>query len=259
MVVITGASSGLGREFALQYARMGKPLLLVARRGQRLETLAAQCLQLGSCQAEILALDLTSPGAEQQVLQALGERRLEVVVNNAGFGLVGAFLDAPPERLRAMLRLNVEAATMLGYLLGERMVRQGSGLLLNVASLGSFLPGSYKAVYFASKAYLLSWSEALQHEWKSSGVRVVTLCPGPVETEFQQVAGIEFRPAQRTMLMSAQAVVAHTLRAIDQGQNLVIPGRLNQLAVLLLGWLPRGWVASLGAHWSKMQQAKAKH
>lgn len=257
MVIVTGASSGLGREFALHYARLGKPLLLVARRAQQLEEVAAQCLQLGSCQAETLVLDLTSPAAEQQVLQALAERRLEVLVNNAGFGLVGAFLDAPPERLREMLRLNVEAATMLGYLLGQRMVQQGSGLLLNVASLGSFLPGSYKAVYFASKAYLLSWSEALQHEWKSSGVRVVTVCPGPVETEFQQVAGIKFRPVQRKMLMSAEAVVAHTLRAMEQGQSLIIPGRLNQLAVFFLSWLPRGWVASLGAHWSKMQQTKS--
>src|SRR3954471_5413702 len=184
--LITGASAGLGVEFARQCRARGDTLLLVARRKERLETLAAE---LG--QSHALAADLGRAGAAAALFEEVAALGLEVetLVNNAGFGLVGRFAELDDERQLAMIDLNVRALTELCRLALPPMLARGSGAILNVASTAAFQAGPYSAVYYASKAYVLSLTEALHQEAKGTGVRITALCPGPTATEFFEVAG----------------------------------------------------------------------
>lgn len=234
--LVTGASSGLGAEFARQCARRGDELVLVARRRHRLEALAEE---IGG-RAHMLALDLAERGGPDAVMAAVEERGLVVdtLINNAGFGLSGRFADLSVDRQADMLRLNVEALTMLTGLVLPGMIGRGRGAILNVASTAAFQPGPGMAVYFASKAYVLSFTDALHQELKETGIRVSALCPGPTATESGEVAG--FRSDRfRRLSADAPGVVAAGLAGLARNRAVVVPGLANKAGAQSHRLLPR--------------------
>jgi uncharacterized protein len=235
VTLITGASAGLGAEFARQCARRGEALVLVARRKDRLDALAAE-----TGGAEVIAADLAEPGAPARLIEAVAARDMTVatLINNAGFGLSGRFADLSLERQLEMIDLNVRALTELSRLVLPAMRERRAGAILNVASTAAFQPGPNMAVYFATKAYVLSFTEALHQELKGSGVRVSALCPGPTATEFGEVAR-SGRPGPARQSADAASVVAAGLKGLDRGQAVVIPGLGNKIGAQASRFLPR--------------------
>ena len=235
VTLITGASAGLGAEFARQCARRGEELLLVARRRGLLETLAAD---LGN--THVIAADLSAPGAPQRLLEEVEGRGLAVatLINNAGFGLIGRFADLPLDRQRQMLDLNVAALTELTHLVLPAMKARRRGGILNLASTAAFQPGPGFAVYFASKAFVLSFTEALHQELKGTGIKVSALCPGPTSTEFGSVAGLSGDRFDR-LSATASSVVAAGLRGLDRNRAVVVPGLTNKIGAQSSRLLPR--------------------
>jgi short-subunit dehydrogenase len=217
--------------------RRGEELVLVARRRDRLEALAAE---LGA-RAHVVALDLAEPGASADLMEAVDALGLHAgtLINNAGFGLAGRFAELPLERQLGMVDLNVRVLTELtGRVLpGMRARRQGG--ILNVASTAAFQPGPGMAVYFATKAFVLSFSEALHQELRGSGIKVSALCPGPVATEFAQVAGVTSAYFDRLAARPA-GVVAAGLRGLDRNRAVVVPGLSAKLGAQAYRLLPRG-------------------
>jgi len=235
VTLITGASAGLGAEFARQCRKRGDELVLVARRKERLEALAAE---LGS--THVVAADLTEPGAPARVLAEVAGLGLEVdtLINNAGFGASGPFAEASPERLLGMIDLNVRALTELTRLALPAMVERKRGAILNVASTAAFQAGPNMAVYYAGKAYVLSLTEAIHHEMKGKGVKVTALCPGPTATEFFEVA----ESAGSTLAKMATdpvAVVRAGLRGLHRNKAIVIPGFGNKMGAYGTRFMPR--------------------
>lgn len=235
VTLVTGASAGLGVEFARQCRKRGEELVLVARRRDRLEALAAE---LGS--AHVVAADLASPGAPARLLaevEGLG-LRVDTLINNAGFGLSGGFAEASPERLTGMIDLNVRSLTELCRLVLPGMVERRKGAILNVASTAAFQAGPNMAVYYASKAYVLSLTEAIHQEMKGKGVKVSALCPGPTATEFFVVA----ESAGSTLAKMATdpvAVVSAGLGGLDRNKAIVIPGATNKIGAFGTRLMPR--------------------
>ncbi|MEA3014197.1 MAG: uncharacterized protein QOD42_2742 [Sphingomonadales bacterium] len=226
VTLITGASAGLGAEFARQCATRGEALALVARRRDRLEALKAE---LGG-DVHIFAADLALPGAAGSLIAELAAEGLTVatLINNAGFGLAGKFADRPLDRQREMIDLNVRTLTELCHLVLPAMRAAGKGAICNVASTAAFQPGPNMAVYYASKAYVLSFTEALHHELKGTGIRVSALCPGPTHSEFSDVAE-SHSPTLERMKMPAAPVVAAGLAGLDANKAVVIPGFKNKI------------------------------
>ena len=225
VALITGASAGLGVEFARQLAKRGERLVLVARRKDRLEALAAE---LGNARA--VALDLGEAGAVERLLAdlaAAGEH-VDTLVNNAGFGLAGKFAALDGRRQREMIDLNIGALTELTHALLPVMTARKRGGILNVASTAAFQPGPGMAVYFATKAYVLSFTEALHEEFRGSGIRVTALCPGPTATEFGSVGGFAAKGAFERFSADSVSVVAAGLAALDKGKAVAIPGIANK-------------------------------
>jgi short-subunit dehydrogenase len=236
IALITGASAGIGAEFARQLSNRGKQLVLVARRKDRLDALVAE---LGNARA--VALDLGDDGAIERLLadiEAAGEH-VETLVNNAGFGLAGKFAKLDGPRQRAMIDLNIGALTDLTHAVLPGMIERKRGGILNVASTGAFQPGPGIAVYFATKAYVLSFTEALHEELRDRGVRVTALCPGPTATEFGEVAGFGKEGAFAKYSVDAASVVAAGLSALDKGNAIAIPGMLNKFSAQGHRFLPR--------------------
>ena len=235
--LITGASAGLGAEFARQCARRGEEVVLVARRGDRLDALAAE---IGN--AHVIVADLADPNVPTGIVGEVISRGMWVntLINNAGFGLAGRFDELSLARQLEMIDLNVRALTNLTYVVINDMVLKGGGAILNVASTAAFQPGPGMAVYFATKAYVLSFSEALHEEWKSRGIRVTALCPGPTATEFGSVAGFGKDGAFAKYSVDAPSVVTAGLAALDKGQAIAIPGLLNKFSAQGHRLLPRG-------------------
>jgi short-subunit dehydrogenase len=228
--LITGASSGLGVEFARQLGRRGYAVVLVARRLERLEALASELSAQGGSSV-VIAADLSVPGAAERLVAALDARGVacDLLVNNAGVGLYGPVLGPAPERVASMLRLNIVALTELALLLGRRMAERGSGAILNVSSTSSFQPDPWVAVYGASKAFVTSFSLALGEELAPHGVRVLTFCPGLTRTEFDAVAQVRAAMGADWMYMSAEDSVKIALRALDRGRRLSVAGWMNSL------------------------------
>lgn len=245
--LVTGASSGIGEAFARALRARGRRLVLVARRAERLETLAGE---LGGADAVLaVPLDLTSPHAGERLQQELQRRGLEVdlLVNNAGVGHTGPFLQEPPARIEAMIDLNVRAVVDLTRRFVPGMVARGGGGVINVVSTSAFQPVPYLAVYGASKVFLLSFTEALATELRGTGVRVQALCPGLTESEFHHTAGTDKVLFSRTATMTAGAVVERSLRALHQGRLRVVPGWQNRLVAGAQRFLPRGLVRAVAA------------
>lgn len=241
--LITGASAGIGAAFARELARHGAGLVLVARRADRLTTLAAELGATGAT-VHVHPADLTRPDAGRDLIRALDSDAvsIDVLVNNAGVGLPHApFADADPRRLQQMLALNVGATTDLAHAVLPGMLDRGHGIIVNVASTAAFQPVAYLAAYSATKAYLLTLTEALWAETRTTGVRVVAVCPGMTTTEFFDIAGPQATAGQ---VQTPEQVVAETLHALRRRDTpTVITGRRNTLVAQLPRLLPRGLVA----------------
>ncbi|HYI49907.1 MAG TPA: SDR family oxidoreductase [Allosphingosinicella sp.] len=236
VTLITGASAGLGAEFARQCAVRGEALALVARRRDRLEALKAE---LGG-DVHIFAADLALPGAAESLIAELAAEGLTVatLINNAGFGLAGKFAERPLERQREMIDLNVRTLTELCRLVLPAMRAAGKGAILNIASTAAFQPGPNMAVYYATKAYVLSFTEALHHELKGTGIKVSALCPGPTHSEFSDVAD-SHSPTLERMKMPAAPVVHAGLEGLDRNKAVVIPGFKNKIGAQASRFLTR--------------------
>jgi uncharacterized protein len=236
VALITGASAGLGAEFARQLSAKGQRLVLVARRRERLDELAAE---LGNARA--LALDLSQPGAAARLMADIAghDESVDLLVNNAGFGLSGQFAELDGERQREMIDLNCGALAELARAVLPAMIARQAGGILNVASTAAFQPGPGMAVYFATKAFVLSFSEALHDEARTHGVKVSCLCPGPTRTEFRSVSG--FDPKGRLAKLSADAasVVWAGLKGLERNQAVVVPGLSNKIISQAHRLLPR--------------------
>jgi short-subunit dehydrogenase len=239
IALVTGASAGLGVEFARQLSRRGHRLVLAARRKERLEELATE---IGNARA--VAIDLSREGAAGALVKEIessGER-IDLLVNNAGFGLHGRFDRADPGRLRQMIDLNCGALTELCRDVLPGMIERRSGAILNVASTAAFQPGPGMAVYFATKAFVLSLSEALHEEAKRFGVKVSALCPGPTRTEFGEVAGFSGTKAIARLSMDAEPVVRSGLAALERNRAVAITGMLNRAGAVSTRFVPRALV-----------------
>jgi short-subunit dehydrogenase len=244
IVLITGASAGLGTEFARQLSARGARLVLVARRKERLEALAAE---LGNARA--VALDLTEEGAAERLLAdvaAHGEH-VDLLVNNAGFGFTGPVAAIDGDKQRRMVTLNCTLLTELSRLVLPAMIERRRGGILNVASTAAFQAAPRFAVYSATKAYVLSFSEALHEEVKAQGIHVSCLCPGPVATEFFDAAGMTPDGAFKSLMMEAEEVVRIGLAGLDRNRAVVVAGALNTVGAVGAQLLPRSWIRKIAA------------
>lgn len=238
--LITGASAGLGAEFARQCVRRGDEVVLVARREDRLRQLASK---LGE-KAHVIAADLADPEMATRVVAETIARGMWVrtLVNNAGFGLRGRFDELSLARQLEMIDLNIRALTNLSFVVINDMLLKGGGSILNVASTAAFQPGPRMAVYFATKAYVLSFTEALHEEWKDRGIKVSALCPGPTRTEFGEVAGIRTLGQFDRLAMDSEPVVRAGLEGLDANRAVIIPGALNKAGAWSTRLAPRSVV-----------------
>ena len=239
MTLITGASGGIGAALAHEFASHGHDLVLVARREQALGALADAIAAKGANRPTILRADLTRTDAVQGIAEALDQRGLEpdVVVNNAGFGLLGAADELDRAEQLAMIDLDVRALTDLSLAFIDSLKRRRGGIL-NLASIAAFMPGPGMAVYYATKAYVLSFSEALHRELKPKGVRVTVLCPGPVPTEFQARAGMSGDIFPRLLTRSPGQVAKDAYRGLMQGRRVVVPGVANRAVITAIRFTP---------------------
>ena len=240
--LITGASAGLGVEFARQLSKRGYRLVLAARRKERLEALARE---LGNTRP--VTVDLSKTGASADLmahLESAGER-VDLLINNAGFGLIGRFAGVDPKRLRQMIDLNVGTLTDLCRAVAPGMIERKSGGIINVASTAAFQPGPNMAVYFATKAYVLSFTEALHEELKPHGVKVSCLCPGPTRTEFGEVAGFSGSGAFDRVAMDVPEVVATGIEGLNKNRAVVVPGFVNKIGAASTRFAPRSVVRKI--------------
>jgi len=239
VALITGASAGIGAQLARVFAEHGHELVLVARREGRLAALADEIAAVGRPRPTVLAFNLERRDAVSLIAAELSSRSLEpaIVVNNAGFGLAGPAAALDRDAQLAMIDLNVRALTELSLAFVESLARHRGGIL-NVASVAAFLPGPGMAVYHASKAYVLSFSEALHRELSGRGIKVTALCPGPVPTEFQARAGMRESRTERIFSLPADRVVRLGYRGFMRGKRVVVAGLGNRIAVLLVRLTP---------------------
>jgi uncharacterized protein len=249
VTLITGASAGIGAEFARLLAHAGEALVLTARRRDRLETLAAELRAAHGIPVEIIAADLTDQDAPRLLFDGIAALGLQVgtLVNNAGFGLRGAFAELPLDRLVEMLNVNVVALTRLTGLFLPAMIARRGGGIINLASIAAFQPGPYMAVYYASKAYVLSFSQALAYETKGSGVVVTAVCPGSTRSEFAEVSGLSGSRLIQRAAMGASEVARLAIEGHRAGRSLVVTGAGNKLTPLASRFLPRQLVMSIVA------------
>jgi len=246
--LVTGASRGIGRELAMRLSRRGYNLVLTARSESQLEELRAAILaqNANGCAVYPVVADLSLSEGPDLLVAWLTEMGIEIdlLVNNAGTGSFGQFADGDPDSYSSMIAVNVAALTRLTRLLLPGMVSRHSGRILNVASVASFQPGPLMAVYYATKAYVLSLSEALSEELAGSGVTVTALCPGPTATEFHARAGIEKSGRLQALTMStAKAVAESGISALLKGRRVVVTGALYKLLTFAVRFLPRKMAA----------------
>jgi uncharacterized protein len=241
ITVITGASAGIGTALARVFARNGHGLALVARREDRLHALADEIASAGARRPIVITTDLFKTGAARLIGEELAAQGAEpqFVVNNAGFGLVGLATARDRDEQLQMIDLNVRVLTEISLAFIESLARHRGGLL-NVGSMAGFLPGPGMAVYYATKAYVLSFTEAMHSELKPLGVRVAVLCPGPVPTEFAERAGLSKRSmAPGILTQSAEYVAEAGYRGLMDGHRTIVPGAINKLITILIRIIPR--------------------
>ena len=247
--LVTGASSGIGEQFARILARQKMNLILTARSADRLRALAAELVDLGAGRIEVIPLDLSQAGAAAALWAEIEARQIapDLLINNAGFGQGGKFNELPLERQLEMIRLNVIAAVELAHCFLPRATAAGKGGIIIVASMAGMIPMPGMAVYSATKAFLMNFSEGLRQEVASRGVRVMALLPGIVQTGFQAVAGVDAAESLSYSVLTAEQVAAEGLAAFAAGQARWVPGLLNRLFFRLLPLIPvrlLAWLAS---------------
>ncbi len=244
--LITGASSGIGEAFAQRLAADGANLILTARSQDRLEVLAAQLRSQFGISVNVIGADLANPTGAREIFEETERANLSVdlLINNAGFGALGEFAELSLPRQLEMIQVNVTALVELTHLFLEPMRARRSGAVLNVASTASFQAIPYFAIYAATKAFVLSFSEALMEECRPFGIRVMALCPGSTMTNFREVAGSQHLNAPRSTQTSAQVVEAG-LTALSQGRSFVISGMTNKIQTHLERIVPRGVVTKM--------------
>jgi uncharacterized protein len=241
--LVTGASSGIGAAIARELASRDHAVVLVARREERLQSLAKDLASEWGVATEVIAADLAEVSGRDQLIQELRERgrKVEVLVNNAGFGHQADFATSPPERMVGMVRINVEAVVDLTGRLIPGMIERGRGSVINIASTSAFQPLPGSAVYAASKAFVLSFSEAIRTELRGTGVTVTAVCPGPVRTEFMEVAGspgVEDR-TPGIFWMAAEDIARQAVDGAEHDKRVVVPGTLNRAGALVGQHSPR--------------------
>lgn len=241
--LVTGASSGIGREFARQLAARAVDLVVVARRAHRLEELAGELRKTHGVDVEVLPADLAEPVGLEEVEDRLADtaRPVDLLVNNAGFGTYGAFHELDPEREDAEVRLNVGAVVRLTHAAVPGMLERGGGAVCNVSSMAGFQPLPYNATYAATKAFVTSFSQSLHEELRGRGVRVLALCPGYVRTEFHDVADVDHGKVPAAAWLQAPDVVTTALEALARGDALSVPGLGYKLLAASTHLAPR-WV-----------------
>ncbi len=257
--LITGASSGLGEQFAWLFAADGWNVVLLARRQDRLEALATALESKFGIQACVLTEDLSDAKAPERIAGTLSERgvRIDALINNAGFGNLGEFIDADPLTLQGMMVVNMFSLVQLTRLLLPPMVAERRGHILNVGSLAGYLPGPHMAVYYASKAFVNSFSEALAVELRATGVTVTVSCPGPTATEFGKIAGSDVRRLSAVRSMSAERVARQAYQAMKANDVIAIPGFSNLLIYHGLRFLPRALARRLTGLLNRATQGKS--
>lgn len=254
-VLITGASGGIGLDLAREFARHGYNLILTARNVDRLQEIAAELRDTG-VRVEVIARDLANAQAAAALLREIRERGLvvNILVNNAGFGLHGKFAELGVAEQVGMIQLNVTTLVALTRLLLPGMLERKHGRILNVASTAAFQPGPFMAVYYASKSFVLSFSEALAEELRGSGVTVTALCPGPTRTGFGERSGMDKTALfQAAAVMDSGSVARAGFEGCVRGKRLVIPGMMNSLGALGTRFMPRALLARVIG---KMQRAR---
>lgn len=242
--LVTGASAGIGVDLARRFAADGHDVIIVARRAAALEALAAELSSRHRIKATALVADLARPEAPQQIVERLRADGIpiDVVVNNAGFGAQGPFAVLPFERQMDIVQVNVTALTALTRLLLPDMLRRNRGGVLNVASTAAFQPGPLMAVYYATKAYVESFTEAIAEEVRESALRVSCLCPGPTTTEFQRVAEMTHTNLFRRKRMTSDEVAGIGYEGWKRGDVVVVPGFTNRMGMLWVRLTPRATV-----------------
>ena len=247
--LVTGASSGLGVDFATELAGRGADLVLVARREDRLRQLAAGLEEGYGVEVRVIAMDLSVPGAPDELFeQATADgARVDVLVNNAGFGVYGQFLDIPWEREAAMLQLDIVTLVQLTKLFARPMAARGEGAILQVASIGGYQPSPGYATYAAAKAFVLNFGEAINHELKDTGVSCTVVSPGVTATEFLQVAGQEKGWFHKMTMMDSPTVARLGIQAMLAGKPSTVTGWMNKVSTFSQRLLPRAVATAVSA------------
>ena len=247
--LVTGASAGIGRALAAEFAANGHDVVLVARRETELLALANRLEDDHGIRAYAIDVDLASVDAASKLYEATAERdvQVDVLVNNVGIGTQGAFVENDLGRELDQLQLNVVTPTQLTHIYGREMAARGRGGVLNVASTAAWLPGPFMSVYYASKAYMKSFSEGIAAELREEGVDVTALCPGPVDTEFQARAGNEDTPVGGGEMRDARAVARAGYEGLQAGETVVVTGLRYRLLTRLSNVLPNRLTRRLAA------------
>jgi uncharacterized protein len=255
IVLVTGASSGIGLELAKCFTADKSNLVLLARNTAALESLAAELRREHKVDVQIITADLAQAGAPGKIFDELQGRgvNVDVLVNNAGFGLHGSFVELPPERQMEIIQVNVSALVALTRLFLPGMVQRRRGGVLNVGSVAGFVPGPHMAIYYASKAFVQSFSEALFEELRETGVSVTNLCPGPTETNFSQTARAYQTRSKQVSKMSAAEVAVTGYRAFRAGRLVCVPGMMNKFFVLLIRLFPRSVSRGIVGKYNKLK------
>lgn len=238
--LITGASSGIGEEFAMQLAALNFNLVLVARRKEKLENLSAELIAKNNIETLVISLDLSTPNFLETIKQQTNHLDIGLLINNAGFAITGSFLNDKLENQLSLLDVNCKAPLILSHYFGNKMLVKGSGGIINIASTAAFLPLPYWSNYAASKAYLLSFSEGIWHELKHKGIDVLAVCPGPTQTEFASIAKVNFKG------MTANNVVNYALENLGENSSVIV-GFANQFLNFFLRFFSRNLLIKFGA------------
>lgn len=249
IALITGASKGIGKSLAEVFAKNGYSLLLIARNTAELQQLQSDLNSKYQCQAKILSVDLMQPESVDVIMNTFKDEmnQLDVLVNNAGFGVAKKFTDISQADVNGMIEVNISALTMLTQRILPYMLARRDGKILNVASIAAYLPGPYMAVYYATKAYVLSFSQALHEEYRKEGVTISTLCPGPTKTPFIQRAGLDNTHFVSGIFpfMSAEKVATIAYKGLMRKKRVIIAGTMNKIMVCLMIFSPTWLVTKM--------------
>lgn len=248
-VLITGASSGIGLNFAEIYAEKGYDLILIARREERLNTLAEKLEKKYKIRVKIIPKDLSNSGTAEEIFNQLIEEKLDidVLVNNAGTQVYGNFMDTDLDKEMKMIQLNVNTLVCLTKLAVDQMKEKGKGRILNIASIGAFMPVPLNSIYCASKAFVLNFSEGISKDLEGSGITVTTICPGPTKSEFAKKAQMT-NTRLFSRMMDSRRVAMAGYQGLMRGKRVVVPGFYNKLMAMSYRFTPRSLLLNIGKY-----------